>query len=66
MSEGTLLLLCSDGLSGMVEDETLSCVIGESPLREQKDIDALGRRLMELVYAAGAKDNVSVILALFA
>ena len=65
VSKGTLILLCSDGLSGMVEDDTLSRVIGESPRKEQTDIDALGHRLMELVYAAGARDNVSVILALF-
>ena len=65
VSKGTLILLCSDGLSGMVEDDTLSRVIGESPRKEQTDIDALGHRLMELVYAAGARDIVSVILALF-
>ena len=65
VSKGTLILLCSDGLSGMVEDDTLSRVIEESPRKEQTDIDALGHRLMELVYAAGARDNVSVILALF-
>lgn len=51
-------LLCSDGLFGVVSDETLANV-----LVSVRDLDACAERLIELALAAGAPDNVTVILA---
>ncbi|HBK27565.1 MAG TPA: serine/threonine-protein phosphatase, partial [Dialister sp.] len=57
--------LCSDGLSGMVEDETIQQVLLECPGRSEADLKEAGERLMDLVYEAGARDNVSIILGYF-
>lgn len=52
-----LLLLCSDGLSGELSDEQIAAV-----LRDASPIDVQIQQLMDHVRAAGARDNVSVIL----
>jgi PPM family protein phosphatase len=54
-----LYLLCTDGLSDMVDDTSIHAVIREL----QADLDETARRLIELANANGGKDNVSVILA---
>lgn len=61
----SLILLCTDGLTGMVEDEELSHLIAENPRQTQADLKTLGDALMEQVYDAGARDNVSFILAAY-
>ena len=65
LKKGDFVLLCSDGLSGMVEDETIQQVLLECPGRSDADLKKTGERLMELVYDAGARDNVSIILGYF-
>jgi PPM family protein phosphatase len=54
---GDRLLLCSDGLSDMVEDDALEAALS-IPSRDQ-----CADRLVELALAAGGRDNVSVIVA---
>jgi serine/threonine protein phosphatase PrpC len=54
---GDRLLLCSDGLTDLVDDETLAHTL-EDPSRS-----ACADRLIELALAAGGRDNVSVIVA---
>lgn len=55
---GDLFLLCSDGLTDMVEDsDILSSLIDDRPLRNKTD------GLIALAKAAGGKDNVTVVLA---
>jgi serine/threonine protein phosphatase PrpC len=56
--EGDRLLLCSDGLSDVVDDETLAAVLREEPER-----DACTDRLVELALDRGARDNVTVVVA---
>lgn len=65
LKKGDFVLLCSDGLSGMVEDETIQQVLLECPGRSEADLKEAGERLMDLVYEAGARDNVSIILGYF-
>ena len=65
LKKGDFVLLCSDGLSGMVEDETIQQVLLECPGRSEADLKETGERLMDLVYEAGARDNVSIILGYF-
>lgn len=56
--EGDRYLLCSDGLSDYVDDESIA-----QTLREQSDLKRCAQQLVQLALAAGAPDNVSVILA---
>jgi len=56
-SEGQELLLCSDGLTGELEDEDISAILAETASAQE--------RVNKLVNAAvdhGGKDNVTVIL----
>ncbi len=54
---GDLYLLCSDGLSGMVDDEEL-CEIGSS----SGDLDALCRDYVDRANEHGGEDNVTAVL----
>ena len=55
---GDLFLLCSDGLSNMVEDDMIGRVLsGAGTIEEKAD------RLVELANANGGRDNIAVILA---
>jgi PPM family protein phosphatase len=54
---GDRLLLCSDGLSDVVSDATIAAALS-SP-----DRAAAADRLIELALEAGARDNVSVLVA---
>jgi len=55
---GDLLLLCSDGLSDMLDDETLSQL-----LQGYDSLDEMGTALIAAANDAGGKDNIAVILA---
>jgi protein phosphatase len=52
------LLLCSDGLSDVLDDETLADV-----LRTSRSADRCAERLVDLALTAGSRDNVTVIVA---
>lgn len=54
------LLLCSDGLTEMVEDSTI-----EQVLREAKSSQSACQDLLDLALAGGGTDNVTVVLAHF-
>ena len=57
LHDGDLLLLCTDGLTGMVkEDDIPALVAGKEP---QAAADAL----VDAALLAGGKDNVTVALA---
>lgn len=55
---GDRWLLCSDGLSGYVSAETI-----EETLRDNDDLEECGERLISFALAAGAPDNVTIVLA---
>ena len=55
---GDLLLLCSDGLWGMVEDTALAGL-----LTGASDLSATLQQLVDAANAAGGEDNISAILA---
>ncbi len=57
LEEGDLLLLCSDGLHGMLDDATIA---NAAMLHE--DLDAACELLISLANEAGGADNVSVVL----
>lgn len=57
---GDQFLLCSDGLSGMVEDWELRDVLRDSAT----DLRAAANRMIALANEAGGHDNISVVLVL--
>jgi protein phosphatase len=61
MSQGDRLLLCSDGLNGMVEDRAIHKIVMESGLSPQ----AACERLIHAANAAGGDDNITVVLLEF-
>ena len=51
-----LFLLCSDGLTGALDDRTIAQVL------EQPSLDAMAEELIARTLAQGARDNVTVLL----
>jgi serine/threonine protein phosphatase PrpC len=58
LRRGDRLLLCSDGLTGMVNDEEIRSVLLSMPA-----LDAACKKLVELANARGGEDNITVVLA---
>lgn len=55
---GDYILMCSDGLSNMVDDATLRRVI-----LEEEELDRAVKRLIDIANNNGGQDNISVVLA---
>lgn len=55
---GDRLLVCSDGLSDVITDDTIAAVLGS-----HTDVEECAQALVKLTLAAGAPDNVTVIVA---
>lgn len=55
---GDVLLLCSDGLTNMVEDQEIEEILK----RHKEDMKLAGENLVRQANEAGGKDNISVIL----
>jgi protein phosphatase len=60
LRRGDRLMLCSDGLSGLVHDELMRDV-----LAEQEDPREACRQLIEMANNGGGHDNVTVVIADF-
>jgi serine/threonine protein phosphatase PrpC len=58
--EGDLLLLCSDGLSGLVHDPEI-----EEVLLAEEDLGQAASTLIEKANDAGGRDNITAVLARF-
>jgi protein phosphatase len=56
---GDLYLLCSDGLSGMVDDAAIAEVLGESA----RALDHAADELLRLALDGGGVDNITLVLA---
>lgn len=54
---GDRLLLCSDGLCGLVDDQHIAAALSQDTLLEAMD------ELIDLAYAGGGIDNITVLLA---
>jgi protein phosphatase len=57
--EEDIYLLCSDGLTDMLEDEVIKNTITDS----SEDLEKIATELIRLSNESGGKDNISVILA---
>lgn len=59
--EGSVFLLCSDGLSGMIDDRQIERVVSNSDMTLQQKAD----RLITLANEAGGLDNITVEMVQF-
>jgi serine/threonine protein phosphatase PrpC len=57
LKPGDTLLLCSDGLSGMVEDRIIQQIV-----RDAESVQAACDQLIEAANAAGGEDNITAIV----
>jgi protein phosphatase len=55
---GDLFLICSDGLSTMVEDDEIAAILRETP-----DLRECANKLVARANEAGGHDNITVVLA---
>ncbi|MDR1149133.1 MAG: Stp1/IreP family PP2C-type Ser/Thr phosphatase [Spirochaetaceae bacterium] len=58
---GNCFVLCSDGLSGMIDDQHIERVVS----KHQINIQQRARKLVEMANEAGGKDNITVQLVEF-
>lgn len=61
LSDGDRLLVCTDGLTDMVDDARISEALGNAP-----NAEAACRALVDLALAGGGRDNVTVVVAFYA
>jgi serine/threonine protein phosphatase PrpC len=59
VNKGEVFVLCSDGLSDMVEDEDIHLTINTF----SANLDTVAKQLIQLANDNGGRDNVSVIMA---
>ncbi len=57
VSEGNIVLMCSDGLTNMVEDSEIEEILGSS-----SSLEDAGGQLLEKANENGGSDNISVLL----
>jgi serine/threonine protein phosphatase PrpC len=58
---GDIFMLCSDGLSGMVDDRFLESIL----LKQSGNLEACAKKLLDTANANGGVDNSTVILVRF-
>jgi len=56
---GDIYLLCSDGLTDMVDDQEISSIVNEF----RDNLDKIAENLVECANVKGGRDNISVLLA---
>ncbi len=57
LEEGDIVLMCSDGLTNMLEDETIEQII-----RENKELETAAATLVKYANQNGGKDNIAIII----
>ena len=55
---GDLYLLCSDGLSGMIDDDGLASIVRD----KGSDLEACCQTLVDVANENGGTDNITVVL----
>ena len=60
LRRGDRVVVCTDGLTGVVADDELLAVLDGTP-----DVDEASRKLVEMARAAGGPDNITVVAAAF-
>jgi protein phosphatase len=57
LEDGDTVLMCSDGLTNMLEDETIERII-----KENDDPEAAAKNLVKCANENGGKDNIAIII----
>jgi protein phosphatase len=57
LANGEMLMFCSDGLHGMVDDSTIETIMGGS-----SDLTVIAEQLVEAALAKGGRDNVTALV----
>lgn len=57
LNEGDTILMCSDGLTNMLEDEEIKAIV-----KNGKDLEERGNQLIKEANERGGKDNIAVVL----
>lgn len=57
LKKGDIILMCSDGLSNMVEDEDIRMIVHAQP-----DLAETARRLVDTANLRGGRDNIAVVV----
>jgi protein phosphatase len=57
LEDGDTVLMCSDGLTNMLEDETIERII-----RENEDPEAAAETLVKCANENGGKDNIAIVI----
>jgi PPM family protein phosphatase len=58
VESGDIFLLCSDGLTGEIEDDVIGKILGDVP-----NLDEACHKLVQMANENGGRDNVTIILA---
>lgn len=58
LAAGDIVLLCSDGLSNMMDDREIFSVVKEN----RDDMEKAGSKLLRLANEYGGRDNISIVL----
>lgn len=58
LQPGDVVMLCSDGLHGMVHDQEIGKILGNGQLK----LEEASAKLIEAANEAGGRDNVTVVL----
>jgi protein phosphatase len=59
LTRGDIVLLCSDGLCGIEDDEAIAQIFA----KHKQDLSLLGRQLVERALQEGGGDNITIVLA---
>lgn len=58
LEEGDIILMCSDGLTNMIDDQEIMDIVSNN----KEDLDIAIKRLVDRAKEKGGKDNISVII----
>lgn len=58
VKQGDVILLCSDGLTNMIEDYEIEKILKDN----LEDLEQAGKKLVDMANQNGGKDNISVVL----
>lgn len=56
-SNGDIILMCSDGLSNMIDDDEIKVIVNQG-----NDLSEISNKLIETANKNGGRDNISVVL----
>lgn len=67
LQDGDRILLCTDGLTGMVEDSEIAWFLSDEEddveiLSEEHDLDRVCQRLVDAANEAGGRDNITAVV----